>query len=279
MRYCVMKLTPRYGSNPVLHFDGDPSAVGALVVRQSRRFVAALASLTDEQWEHPSRCDGWSSRDVTLHLATAFAFWEMSIRAGLAGQPTAIMAEFDPVATPLQMVADSALSPDEVVEMLAASTESLAACIANLTPHDWTLLAEAPPGHVTMSAVLHHALWDAWIHERDVLLPLGLSPVEEPDEVLAALRYVAGLTPALVLTGGGNRTGAFDVLATDPDLGVHVEIGRDVSVTGGATGADFVLTGRAVDLLEALSFRRPLDQDIPVEIAWAFAGLSTAFDN
>jgi uncharacterized protein (TIGR03083 family) len=273
-----MQLTPRYGSHPVLHLDGDPSAIGALVIRQSRRFVAALASLNDEQWEHPSRCEGWSSRDVTLHLATAVAFWEMSIRAGLAGQPTEIMAAFDPVATPQQMVADSPLSPDEVVELLAASTESLAACLDELTPTDWTLLAEAPPGHVTMSAVLHHALWDSWIHERDVLLPLGMSPVEEPDEVLAALRYVAGLTSALVLTGGGTRSGAFDVSATDPDASIHVEIGRDVSVTGDAIGADFVLTGRSVDLLEALSIRRPLDHDVPDEIAWAFAGLSTAFD-
>ena len=47
-----------------------------------------------------------------------------------------------------------------------------------------------------MSDVLHHALWDAWIHERDVLLPLGVSPTEEPDEVAALLDWrVLALQP------------------------------------------------------------------------------------
>jgi hypothetical protein len=40
----------------------------------------------------------------------------------------------------------------------------------------------------------------------------------------------------------------------------------------------FELTGGSVDLLEALSFREPLEQAIPQELDWVFAGLATAFD-
>lgn len=271
-------MTPRYGSNPVLHLDGDPAAVGELVIRQHHRFATALAKLSDEQWEHPSRCEGWSSKDVVEHLAAANAYWELSIRSGVAGQPTEIMAAFDPVVTPRQMVAGSALRSDEVVEAMVTSSESLAACLRELTPPDWTMLAESPPGHVTVSAVAHHAFWDSWIHERDVLMPLGMTLVEEPDEVIAGLRYIVGFTPALVLNSGGTDTGAFDVASTNPAADLHVEIGQDVHVSAGATGADFVLEGSAVELLEALSFRRPLDQDVPDEILWAFAGLSAVYD-
>ena len=106
-----------------------------------------------------------------------------------------------------------------------------------------------------MSDVLHHALWDAWIHERDVLLPLSVSPTEEPDEVAACLRYVAAFSPALALCGGSTNTGAFTVSASDPDVAFHVAIDGDVAVHDGAAGAGFVLGGRAVDLVEGLSLR------------------------
>lgn len=261
-----------------MHLDGDPSAIGALVIRQRRRFAAALESLTDEQWEQRSRCEGWSSKDVAIHVALTNAFWEMSIRSGVAGQPTEFMAAFDPVATPKHGVALSVQSTGGVVESMTTSTNSLAACLSELSINDWTSLAESPPGHVTVSVVAHHALWDAWIHERDVLLPVGVAPVEEPDEILACLRYVAGFTPALALNAGSTETGAFDVNATDLHANFGVEIGHDVKVAAGATGADFVLEGSAVDLVEALSFRGPLAQDVPDEITWAFAGLGTVFD-
>lgn len=273
-----MQLTPRYGSNPVLHLDGDPTAIGELMVRQQQRFATALAALSATQWEQASRCEGWSSKNVVEHLAAANAYWELSIRSGIAGQPTEIMAAFDPVVTPRQMVADSASRPDEVSDAMVASSESLAACLRELTPSDWAVLAESPPGHVTVSTVVHHAFWDSWIHERDVLIPLGLVPVEEPDEVLAGLRYIAGFTPALVLNSGGTDAGAFDVSVTDVDADFHVEIDHDVRVSAGATGADFVLEGSGVELLEALSFRRPLDQHVPEAIRWAFAGLGAAYD-
>lgn len=274
-----MQLTPRYGPDPVLHLDGDPSAIGALVTRQRRRFLVALEALTDDQWTHPSRCEGWSSRDVALHVAGTNSYWELSIRSGIRGEPTEFMANFDPVVTPVRMVAGSEAGPAEILEMMATSTESLAACLAALSADDWTSLAESPPGHVTVSSVAHHALWDSWTHERDVLLPLGVSPIEEPDELLACLRYVTALTPALAVCGGGAGSGSFDVSVTDPDADFHVEIGDDVEVTAGATGSDFVLRGRAVDLIEALSFRRPLEHDVPDDMEWVFSGLGTAFDH
>lgn len=274
-----MLLTPRYGTTPVLTLDGDPAAISDPLIRQRRRLAETLGRLSEQQWSHPSRCDGWSALDVAIHLSSTNSFWEASIGSGVGGAPTEILASFDPVATPAQMVATSDQTAADVVEAFAASTESLATLVAGLAPSDWELLAEAPPGHVDVSAVAHHALWDSWIHERDILLPLGESPPEVPDEVIASLRYVASLTPALVLIRGTAPSGGFDVIASDPDTSFHVAIGGDVAVTDGAAGSDFVLAGKAVDLLEALSVRAPLGADIPDDLGWAFAGLRTVFDN
>ena len=273
-----MLLSPRYGVTPLLTLDDDPAAIGVPLIRQRRRLAETLGRLSEEQWSHPSRCDGWSALDVAIHLSSTNSFWEASIGSGVAGTPTEILASFDPVATPAQMVATSDQGATDVVEAFAASTESLAALVAELAPCDWELLAEAPPGHVSVSAVAHHALWDSWIHERDILLPLGEAPAEEPDEIIASLRYVASLAPGLALTRGAARSGGFDVTASEPDTSFHVSIGSDVAVTDGAAGSDFVLAGKAVDLLEALSVRAPLDQAVPVDLEWAFSGLRTVFD-
>ncbi len=176
------------------------------------------------------------------------------------------------------MVEDSTLTTDEIVETFSASSSSLAELLLELSATDWTAQAEAPPGHVGVSAVVHHALWDSWIHERDIALPLGRRPPVESDEVIACLRYVAALTPALALAAGASGTAGFDVSASDPDAAFHVEVAADVSVTAGTAGSELELAGSSVDLLEALSFRQPLEQAIPQELDWAFAGLATVFD-
>ena len=273
-----MLLTPRYGSTAIITLDGDPAAVAEPCIRQRRRFLAMIQDLDEDEWIHPSRCDGWSSRDVAAHLASTNAFWEFAIRSGVDGSPTEMLATFDPVATPARMVADSTWSTDEIVEKFATSSESLARLLRELQPADWSAQAEAPPGHVSVSAVVHHALWDSWIHERDVALPLGRTPPVEPDEVIASLRYVAALSPAIAIATGASGTAGFDVSVSAPDVAFHVEIAADVLVTGATPGSDLALTGTSVDLLEALSFRQPLEHAIPQDLDWAFAGLATAFD-
>ena len=120
-----MQLNPRYGTDPLITLDGSPAAILEPAVRQRRRLAATVATLTDEQWAHPSRCDGWSSRDVIVHLDTTNSFWAFSIAQGLKGEPTQFLATFDPVASPAQMVADAGdVSADEVLDRFVASTDS-----------------------------------------------------------------------------------------------------------------------------------------------------------
>lgn len=277
-----MQLTPRYGAQPVITLDGPPAAIAGPLIRQRRRLATALASFTDEQWSHPSRCAGWSNRDVIVHLDSTNTFWSMSIAAGVHGEPTRFLATFDPVASPAQLVAGSGdVSTGEVLARFVASTDALVGLCSSLDHAGWSAAAEAPPGHVSVSAVAHHALWDSWVHERDVLVPLGLAPEPEADEVAACLRYVAALGPALALNRGAAGSGVLAIDATGPDVVVVVDIGEQVVVRAGAAGAptaELRLAGDAVELLEALSVRRPLTQLIPADSAWMLRGLSDTFD-
>ena len=274
-----MQLSPRYGTDPVIEMDGDPSAILEPTIRQRRRLAKVLAAFTEQQWAHPSRCAEWSNRDVIVHLNSTNSFWGVSIAAGLRGTPTEFLATFDPARTPAELVTGAGeLSFAQVLEQFVASTESLAQQLLALSAGDWTKSAEAPPGHISISAVAHHALWDSLVHERDILLPLGIDPATEADEISASLRYAAALGPALAITHGADQTGRIAIKVVDPDLSFVVEIAQQVSVRAGGGAADLVLTGSAVELLEALSIRRTLNQPIPASAAWMLSGLSDTFD-
>ena len=275
-----MQLTPRYGGPPILDLRaavGDPAEP---LVRQRRRLAAVLGGLDDDAWAADSRCAGWSVRDVVAHLVTTNQFWALSLGAALAGEPTRLLATFDPVATPAALVDATRSQPAaEVLAAFVETNDALAAGVAGIDGDGWSMPGEAPPGHVPLRAVVLHALWDAWVHERDVVLPLGLAPVEEPDEIAGCLAYAAALGPVFALTRGTDRRGAIAVEATEPDLRLVVEVGEAVTVrSGDAPAGALSLAGRAVDLVEALSVRAPLPCPVPDGDRWLVQGLVDVFD-
>ena len=277
----MMQLSPVYGPTPLIELDGDPSAVGEITIRQRRRLASTFADLDAPRWAAPTRCEGWTPRDVASHLESATRFWTLSIRSALADGPTRYLAGFDPVAVPAQIVAADQRPGEEVAAALAAATEELAELLASLAPTDWARLAEGPPGHITIDALVHHGHWDTWTHERDVLLPQGIDPPVEPDEVLAALRYVATLAPALTLGHrGAGRTTVVEVRAADPDATFRVTIDEHVTATSGPaiSTPDVVIAGDALDLLEQLSVRRPRTFEVDPAHRWLVDGLAVAFD-
>jgi hypothetical protein len=184
------------------------------------------------------------------------------------------------VATPAELVeAERHRSCGEVLDRFVDSTEKLAAAVGRIDDAGWALPGEGPPGHMPLVAVVLHALWDAWIHERDVVLPLGLTPIEEPDEVTACLAYAAALSPAVGIAAGSTRPGAITVDATDPDVHLVVDVGDAVVVGGNGAPADALhLAGPAVALTEALSLRAALPCPVPASHQWLLDALSETFD-
>jgi uncharacterized protein (TIGR03083 family) len=275
-----MQISPRYDADPIVRLDGDPAAVGEPLVRQRRRLAKTLSSLSPDQWAAPSRCDGWRVQDVVAHLTGADQFWQVSIHSGLARAPTRILGEFDPKATPAMMV-DTVrdASPADTLAAYLEAGEALCATVESLGDGDWTAIAESPPGHVDMSALAHHALWDSWVHERDVLVPLGIPQDAEADEIVASLRYAAAIGPTLALQSQPGRAGVLALVVEQPTARVVVTVDGDVRVTGGdAPEGALVLTGHAVDVLEALSVRGPWRQPIPQDQAWLLEGLAEVFE-
>lgn len=276
-----MQLTPRYDGPPVLRVEVPLADLSVPLLRQRRRMADILGALEAEDWTVPSRCNGWSVQDVIAHLIGTNRFWALSIRSALAGAPTRLLAAFDPVATPQLMVEPMrALSPAAVLDEFVETLDDLADAVGDLDPISWPRLAEAPPGHVALSAVVLHALWDAWVHERDIVLPLGLSPVEEADEVTACLLYAAALGPTLLAAGGSARSGTLAVHADSPTVRFVVDAGATVVAREPAAGdADAPrLSGRAVELIEGLSFRTPLRHDLAANDRWLLGGLAEVFD-
>ncbi len=276
-----MRISPRYDTEPIVQLDGVPSAVAAPLLRQRRRLAGTLSSLSPVQWATPSRCEGWRVQDVVAHLTGTDQFWNASIAAGMEGAPSRYLTNFDPKATPAAMVdAVRATPPADTLAAYLDASEALCATVESLDDAGWRAIAESPVGHVTISAIAHHALWDSWVHERDMLEPLGLAQDEEPDEIVASLRYAAALSPAFVLQSPTPRAGALALNVDAPGARVVVIVDDDVRVIDGeAPDGALVIRGDAVDILEALSIRAPWRQPIPPDQAWLLAGLAEVFES
>jgi uncharacterized protein (TIGR03083 family) len=277
-----MKISPRYGGLPILELDGPPGTVAAPLVRQRRRFARLVTDLTPDQWEASTRCDGWRVKDVVAHLTSVDRFWNASVQSGLRGEPTRFLDGFDPKSTPAALVdAVRDESIDGALTSYLSATEAFCASVEAIDPGGWTTIAESPAGHVDLTAIAHHALWDAWVHERDVLLPLAMTQDEEGDEVAASLRYAAALSPMFALQYlDPDRRGTLVIEAHDPEVRFTVVVAGDQVrvVAGDEANATLRLEGRAVDLIETLSVRAPFLQPIPPEAAWLVTSLATVFE-
>ena len=254
--------------------------MGRLVSQQRRRLADTLAGFDESQWNTPSRCEEWSVRDVIAHLTSTNQFWTASISSARSGSPTRMLTAFDPVATPAAIVDTTRhLTTAEVLDGYRASVEQLAALLADLSPEAWSRLGESPAGHVQLRAVALHALWDAWTHERDIMLPLGLEQVLDEEEIRAGLIYASVISPILLATQGSIRTGTMAVEGTAPRVSLLVELGATVTVRDRrpADEADAELHGSAVDLIEGLTLRTPLDPGLAQEHQWMLGALADAF--
>ncbi len=273
-----MQIAPVY-DRPLVTFDGAPP-VGPPLIRQRLRLLELLADLSDEQWAAPSRCEGWRVQDVVAHIITVDGFWHLSISSGVAGTPTKFLVGFDPKATPAAMVdAVREKTPSETLTELRASSTALCELVDGLSADAWSALAESPLGHVSVAAVAHHALWDAWVHERDIVLPLGLTPSEEDDEVLACLRQSVAINAGFAVMTRVATPTTVVLETTDPEAHLVLAVDEIVDANADHLSPDVVvLRGRAVDLIEMLSTRVPLDQTVPADKRWLITGLAEIFE-
>ncbi len=264
------------GTRPLRqYYDGvtvvvdDDLAVVEPWLRHRRRLVESLAALPEDQWKATTRCTSWDARGVVSHLVTVDTFWVTSLRAARArGTPTVFIRGFDP-ATGTDVFVEPMLElPTEaILEQLVTGTDTFVETVLSLDRDDWDALGEAPFGHLPARLLLAHALWDSWLHERDIFVPLGNPPAIERDELLAATWYTlafgalqGGLLDDAEPVGPGPDA-AIDVALGFEDLPgevLRVRIDDAVRITRADAGTA-IPAGPALGLVESIAGRTSTD--------------------
>ena len=245
-----------------IHIDVDPTATLAAYAQHRRRFAAQVASLDEAALGEQSRCSLWSVADVLRHCRDVDG-WMQALWSG--GRPP--FTTFDPITTPHEFVLAGRSIPDtEARDRYVVSAESMAADVGSSGPERWGLTSVSPLGFVPWWLSALHVFFDSWIHERDVLLPLGMPTPVEGSETLPVLAYSLAIVGTLI-------NEPTDVVVA----GVHVVTGdaparaTPIANAVGTNAAEIIdaLLGRG-DVAEALA-------DMDPEIVDRFGTLARIF--
>ncbi|HEV7466708.1 MAG TPA: maleylpyruvate isomerase N-terminal domain-containing protein [Candidatus Dormibacteraeota bacterium] len=243
-----------------MRLEVDLSTLLGSLAGQLRRLTGSLEGLSAAEWRAPSRCSGWTVSDVTGHVCWGLEVSLEVLRRAARGSSERVFDGFDPRLSPdLALDAVRGRDPSAHLEALTAGATLVLAEARDLGARGLEAEADSPLGWVPWPLALNHLLWDAWLHERDILAGLGRDPAADPVEVrlVAAYQLVplggimvrAGM-PGLVdlrlegVGGGAYRLRAGDELAVDHP-------GEPPSEEG-------CLRGDAVTVVEAISGRGDL---------------------
>jgi uncharacterized protein (TIGR03083 family) len=240
----------------------DPAAALALYGQHRRRFAQEMGALDADALALPSRCTEWTVADVLRHSCDVDE-WMQAIWSG--GSPP--FSDFDPRTTPHEFVKARRAVPDlEVRDRFIISAEEMAADVEASGPERWGLTSLSPVGFVPWWLSALHVFYDSWVHERDVLVPVGIEPLVDPREASTVLAYSLALA------------GRFISEPTDAVVGgVRLVIDEDKSSVTVASDVDPV---EAATLIDALSGRGDLEaavRDIEPAVAERLGSLARFF--
>jgi uncharacterized protein (TIGR03083 family) len=233
-----------------------------------------LRGLTSDTWDAQSRCTEWSVHEVVRHLCDMTLKATTLLRGGRPGDVDT--QNMDPRTAPVNWLYRSAgeAPRDTLVVFEAATAELLAEVDHHLgaaADIQWLY------GPVPWSIAALHVFWDAWVHERDILIPLGQpqdSPAVESRAaatyglLMAGLPTLAGdtsLDETIVLAGDGGgvfrleargdlRSGRQFTMAGYPAEGT---IWITVDDGDGAGREPELLDGTLVNVVDSLVGREP----------------------
>lgn len=237
----------------------DSEELVDLLAVHHRRLVDAWQGFAPAQWERQSRNTEWTVHDTVRHVADVM---ELAV-ASVNGEPALDKDDFDPRSTPARWLTTSeGESARATIDRFAAASTSLRTGVSDRLAsgddtHDPTVYGTA---HWTVNVV--HVLWDSWLHERDVLLPLGQpAPCSEAEERLVGLyglwmalvpsmRFGQSISSIVQLGGIGLRT---IEVGCDPGSLRSAEVPAGAAAISGAMPAVIdALAGRGNAVAEVL---------------------------
>ena len=240
-----------------------------------------LRDLPGASWDRPTRCRAWDVSGLVQHLISGSQFLGYTLHQARKGEPTRLLATFDPQATPAAAAAAFFdLGPAELCAALEEVDGRVQAEIDAFGEDDWGLPAEAPPGRVPAYVSVNHFLFDSWVHERDLMVPAGESPAVDPREAAAVTSYVVALAGiAQAVDAVAPAPASFDAALTDPRLDLAVRAsGPGVEVTFVDSLGDAPrVEGTVSDLVDCATGRCSTDRlagdDAPLEVLRNLAAL------
>ena len=152
-------------------------------LRAERDAILTIAkSLTDDEWNLPSDCDGWAVRDVLAHMAaTLHGVADPTFMVDMSGGTEAAME--GPVAE------RRAWTIEQVLEEYETYSDAVAAIAASVQepPMAETMLPMGDLGTHPMSILASTFVFDGYCHLRnDILKPNG--PIDRPQPPQDELR-------------------------------------------------------------------------------------------
>ncbi len=161
---------------------------------QHNRFIATWESFSVGQWQATSRNREWTVHETARHVADVIEVIAAQVRNASVPHER---VEFDPNTTPDVWLAGSVDDPTaHTIERYGIAASALREGVAERIAEGdtGTLFTPYGPAHWTISVV--HGFWDAWLHERDVNLPLEITSTSTAEEQRLAALY--GLFMAMV---------------------------------------------------------------------------------
>jgi uncharacterized protein (TIGR03083 family) len=215
------------GGGPVVVDSGavDPAVANLLTCWDS--LDALFASLGDADWDTPSLCPDWTVRQTLVHLA--------SIEAMLAGKGARSFGENLPFGEALAAAEEfEALQPAELLERWTAITAIRRDELTAMTADDLAHPSVTPVGQATYGRFMAVRVFDCWVHEQDVRVPLGRPGHEGGSAAEMAVDEIAGSLGYIV----GKKIGLGDGQSITFELTGPVTRTMHVAVDGRATVVD-----------------------------------------
>jgi len=176
-------------------------------------FESLISNLSESDWQTQSLCPDWDVKGVVTHLAgieNLLLNWVP--QNADEWPPFPKMAEFESEA--------ENLSAKELLDRSITIVNDRRKELAELRDETWDLECMTPVGPGTYGRFMNIRIFDFWVHQRDMTLPLGIETNDSGahakialDEVHGSLGYIVGkkiglpegMSIGFRLTGGIER--------------------------------------------------------------------------
>jgi uncharacterized protein (TIGR03083 family) len=201
---------------------GRTVVVPGMIV-EYRAFSGLLRNLSADEWQAPSRCEGWTAADVAGHVVGQITDVSVLRLDGLG----------TPEVTDRQVRERRGRGPDALADELDTSTESAAALAAAFDDQAWE--APGPPGTPgTLGQGLESLWFDTFLHADDIRQATGRPPVLG-DGLLPSVSHITQILtdqewrPATLRLDGMEEfpiSGGGQLISGDPMTFILVSTGR-----------------------------------------------------